>query len=152
MEEPGFIKMKSNSEVASRKSRVKTCDLRPCDLRVYSFRIIRPSKFLLTIFFSTCLYLNFNCQSSSQTMETRGTVKGILLDQSGKPVNDAVVMIASGSSTFNDIASVSNESGEFRLSNVVIPGKYVLQIQNNGQQKRKEVDIQNKDSVISITF
>ncbi len=85
-------------------------------------------------------------------METRETVKGILLDQSGKPVNDAVVMITSGTGEFNDIASVSGDSGEFRLSNVVIPGKYVLQIQNNGQQKRKEVDIKNKDSVISITF
>lgn len=85
-------------------------------------------------------------------METRGTVKGKLVDQSGKPVSDAVIMVVSGSNSFNDIASVSNENGEFKISNVVIPGKYVLQIQNNGEQKRKEVYLQNKDSVITITF
>ena len=85
-------------------------------------------------------------------MQIRGTVKGILQDQSGKPVNDAIIMIVEGSNEFNDMASVSNETGEFRLSNVVIPGKYVLQIQNNGQQKRKEVDVQNKDLVLTITF
>jgi hypothetical protein len=82
----------------------------------------------------------------------RGTVKGILRDQFGKPISDAVVMVVGGSNEFNDIASVSGDNGEFRISNVVIPGHYILQIQNNGQQKKKEVDLQNKDSVISITF
>ena len=85
-------------------------------------------------------------------METRATVKGILRDQAGKPINDAVVMVVSGSGDFNDIASVSNDNGEFRIPNVVIPGNYVLQIQNHGQQKTKQVDIQNKDSILTITF
>ncbi|MCW3114694.1 MAG: hypothetical protein JWR18_3090 [Segetibacter sp.] len=85
-------------------------------------------------------------------MQTKGTVKGILHDQSGKPLSDAIVMIVSGSYEFNDIASVSNENGEFRLSNITIPGKYVLQIQKDGQQKNKEVDIQNKDIQIKISF
>lgn len=85
-------------------------------------------------------------------METRASVKGILRDETSKPVKDAVVMVISGSSSFNDIASVSNEKGEFKIANVVIPGKYVLQIQNNGQQIRKEVNLQDKDSVVKITF
>ncbi|MCW3109323.1 MAG: hypothetical protein JWQ09_3829 [Segetibacter sp.] len=134
-------------EVVNRKSQAKTCDFRP-----YDFRSKRGSKLIFYVLFSSCLYFNFNCHSTPKTMETRGTVKGLLHDQSGKPVSDAIVMIVSGSSEFNDIASVSNDNGEFKLSNVVIPGNYVLQIQNNGQQKRKEVDLQNKDSIINITF
>ena len=85
-------------------------------------------------------------------METRGSVKGILQDESGKPVKDAIVMIVDGSSDFNDMASVSNDQGEFNISNVVIPGRYVLQIQGNNQQKRKEVNLSSTDSVIRITY
>lgn len=85
-------------------------------------------------------------------METRGSVKGKLVDQSGKPIRDAVIMIVSGPGSFNDIASVSNDTGEFKISNVVLPGNYVLQIQTNGQQKRQEVNLQNQDSVVKITF
>lgn len=85
-------------------------------------------------------------------METRGSVKGILQDESGKPIRDAIVMIVDGSSDFNDIASVSNDEGEFYISNVVIPGRYVLQIQSNDQQKRKEVSLSSKDTVIKITY
>lgn len=85
-------------------------------------------------------------------METRGTVKGVLQDQSGKPVRDAIVMIVDGSSDFNDMASVSNDNGEFYISNVVIPGRYVLQIQGNNQHKRKEVNLASADSVVRITY
>ncbi len=85
-------------------------------------------------------------------METRGSVKGILKDESGKPVRDAIVMIVDGSSDFNDMASVSNDEGEFYISNVVIPGRYVLQIQGNDQQKRKEVNLSSTDTVIKITY
>ena len=85
-------------------------------------------------------------------METRGSVKGILQDSSGKPVKDAIIMVVDGPSDFNDVASVSNDEGEFNISNVVIPGRYVLQIQGNNQQKRKEVNLSSADSVIRITY
>lgn len=111
----------------------------------YFLRLIKSQSTILLLAF---LLLNSNCQ----TMQTKGTVKGIVHDQSGKPLNDAIVLIVSGSSEFNDIASVSNENGEFHLSNITIPGKYVLQIQKDGQQKNKEVDIQHKDLQIEITF
>jgi hypothetical protein len=80
------------------------------------------------------------------------TVKGILSDQSGRPVSDAIVMIVDGSSDFNDIASVSNEKGEFYISNVAVPGRYVLQIQNGGNQMKKEVQLTSSDSTVRITF
>ena len=85
-------------------------------------------------------------------METRGSVKGIIQDASGKPVKDAIVMVVAGPSDFNDMASVSNDQGEFYISNVVLPGRYVLQIQGNGGQKRKEVDLSSAEAVIKITY
>ena len=85
-------------------------------------------------------------------MESRGTVKGILQDSSGRPVTDAIIMIVDGSAAFNDIASVSNEKGEFFISNVVLPGRYVLQIQNNSQQKQQEVNLSANNPTVKVTF
>ena len=85
-------------------------------------------------------------------MEARSTVKGILLDSSGRPVSDAIVMIAAGDSDFNDIASVSNDKGEFYISNVSIPGQYVLQIKSSNQQIRKQVNLLSKYTVVKITL
>lgn len=85
-------------------------------------------------------------------MATKGTVKGILHDAAGRPIQDAIVMVVDGSSEFTDMASVSNEKGEFYISNVVIPGRYVLQIQRTSQQQRKEVNITSADSVLQINY
>ena len=85
-------------------------------------------------------------------MQARSTVKGILLDSSGQPVSNAIVMIAEGDSDFNDIASVSNDKGEFYISNVTIPGEYVLQIKGTNRQIRKQVNLLSKDTVVKITF
>jgi hypothetical protein len=109
-------------------------------------------KFITIILLCSFLYAHYSCNSKTKSMETRGSVKGILQDESGKPVRDAIVMIVDGSSDFNDIASVSNDEGEFYISNVVIPGSYVLQIQGNDQQKRKKVNLLSTDTVIKITY
>ncbi|HEX8460519.1 MAG TPA: carboxypeptidase-like regulatory domain-containing protein [Segetibacter sp.] len=85
-------------------------------------------------------------------MQSRGTVKGILQDKTGKPLSEAIIMIVDGTADFNDMASVSNDSGEFFISNVVIPGKYVLQIQNNNQSKKQEVNLSEDKAVIKVIF
>ena len=112
------------------------------------------SRVRLAIIILPCfiLYAQNGCNSKPNSMEARGTVKGILQDQSGKPIGEAIVMIVDGSSEFNDMASVSNDAGEFYISNVAIPGRYVLQIQSNDQQKRKEVNLSSKDTAIKIIF
>lgn len=84
-------------------------------------------------------------------METRTSVKGILQDSTGRPVAHAVVMITGGSHEFNDLASVTNDSGEFYLSNVVVPGSYMLQIEGNSQSKTKEVTLSDS-TPIRLTF
>jgi len=110
------------------------------------------AKFIIIILLCSFFYTHYNCNSKTKSMETRGSVKGILQDESGKPVRDAIVMIVDGPGDFNDIASVSNDKGEFYISNVVIPGRYVLQIQGNDQQKRKEVNLSSTDTIIRITY
>jgi hypothetical protein len=109
-------------------------------------------KFIIIILLCSFFYTHYNCNSKTKSMETRGSVKGILQDELGNPVRDAIVMIVDGPSEFNDMASVSNDEGEFNISNVVIPGRYVLQIQANNKQKRKEVNLSSTDTVIKITY
>lgn len=114
--------------------------------RVKSTLIILLSLFVLLFVSSACKYLKKN------SMEKRASVKGILINKQGLPVADAVVMIKDGSHEFNDIASVSNELGEFFVSDIVIPGKYVLQIEQDSGSFLKEINVQSADSVISINL
>lgn len=83
-------------------------------------------------------------------MANRSSIKGILTHKNGGPVADAVVMIKAGSYEFNDIASVSNDQGEFYVSDIVIPGRYTLQIQGESVTVTKEIDIQTPDTIIYI--
>ena len=92
-----------------------------------------------------------SCQVKQNKMESRTSVKGILQDSAGKPLPNAVVMITGGSHSFNDMASITNDSGEFYLSNIVVPGNYTLQIEANNESKRKEVTVSGTD-VIRIRF
>lgn len=97
------------------------------------------------------LFLPFACKPKQPKMETRLSIKGFLKDAAGRPVRDATVMIADGNHEFNDMASITNDSGEFRLSNVVVPGTYTLQIEANNESKRKQVNLTGAD-VITIKF
>lgn len=85
-------------------------------------------------------------------MERRSSIKGILTNKTGGPMADAVIMIKEGSHEFNDIASISNDQGEFYVSDIVIPGKYTLQIKGKNATVFKEIDIQNSDTIIYIKF
>jgi hypothetical protein len=107
---------------------------------------IRAARFIIVLF---CFFIviGTQCKTKTAPMETRSSVKGILSDSTGSPVKGAVVMIADGSHEFTDMASVTNDSGEFYLSNIVIPGRYVLQIQSNNGSKRKEVNLTNNDTI-----
>jgi hypothetical protein len=86
------------------------------------------------------------------TMVTTGSVKGILKNKQGMPVADAAVMIKEGSHEFNDMASISNEQGEFFVSGIAIPGRYVLQINHSSGTTTKEINVQSADTVIVINL
>jgi hypothetical protein len=109
----------------------------------------RAAFFLLLLF--PFLFVTATCKPKKAHMETRISVKGILQNTTGQPVKDVIVMIAGGSHEFNDMASVTNDSGEFYLSNVVVPGNYTLQIQGDSQSIKKEVHLTDS-STIRITF
>ena len=110
--------------------------------------MMKTGPVLLALFF---ILLFAHCKQKSSNMETRTSVKGILLNASGKPMKDAIVMIAQGSHSFNDIAAVTNDSGEFYLSNIVVPGNYTLQINTDSGSVQKQVSLQS-DEAIHLTY
>lgn len=82
-------------------------------------------------------------------MQTAKSIKGILLDSSGKPAANAVIMVIDAPQEFSDIASVSNEHGEFSLLDSK-PGKYTIQINHDNILVNKEVIIKPNDTTIII--
>jgi hypothetical protein len=112
--------------------------------------IILSSCFLVAVIITSITsLLQFK---NENIMPVRSSVKGIIHSQTGQPVEGAIVMITKGSHEFNDMASVSNEKGEFFVSNIVIPGRYVLQIGYNGNSITKEINVQSADTIISVVF
>jgi hypothetical protein len=112
---------------------------------------------LLTIILSSCflagvIIINLLQFKKETKMPLRSSVKGIIHNQAGQPVEGAVIMIKEGTYEFNDMASVSNEKGEFFVSNIVIPGRYVLQIETNSNSITKEINVQSADTVFHINF
>ncbi len=67
----------------------------------------------------------------------------------GKPVEGAIVMIAEGSYQHSDMASQTDEQGNFSLPNIQVPGTYTLLINYNNESKRVTLNI-TKDSVLKI--
>jgi Carboxypeptidase regulatory-like domain len=111
---------------------------------------------LWVIILSSCFFaaviITGLLQFKKEKMPTRSSVKGIVENHTGQPIEGAVVMIKEGTYEFNDMASVSNEKGEFFVSNIVIPGRYVLQIEHNSNSVTKEINVQSADSIIKVVF
>lgn len=114
--------------------------------RVSLFKIILPS-FILFLLIAGCYQW-----STEKKAHTMGSVKGIIQYKDGRPVEDAVIIVKEGTGTFHDIASVSDGLGGFYVSGIVIPGRYVLQVQHNNGSFIKEVDIQSDSMVIRISL
>lgn len=80
-------------------------------------------------------------------MSTRTSVQGVVHNASGQPVKDAAVMIVAGPAEFNDIASITNDNGEFSLSNIEVPGTYTLQIQGAQASITRQVHVSGNDTL-----
>ncbi|MEO6732979.1 MAG: hypothetical protein ABIN01_17275 [Ferruginibacter sp.] len=109
-------------------------------------RVILPTSIILLVM------AGYFILSKEKHMQTSSSIKGIIQNKAGRPVADAIVMIKEGSHEFNDIASVSNEKGEFFVSGIVIPGRYVLQIQQDSNTVTKEINIQSADTIIRVNI
>jgi hypothetical protein len=83
-------------------------------------------------------------------MPEKKSVKGILHDQQGKPVADAVIMVTDSSHSLPDIASNSDEKGEFYLDNLILPGSYTILINHHGISARKTIRLDETDSVFTV--
>ncbi len=116
-----------------------------------SGRVKLPALILLSLISAIFIIVFFQTNKKSK-MQTTGSVKGILKNKQGMPVADAAVMIKEGSHEFNDMASVSNGQGEFFVSGIVIPGRYVLQIEHSSGTTVKEINVQSNDTLIVINL
>ncbi len=116
------------------------------------WRRVKLTAIILLSLISIFFIIVFFQDDKKNNMQTTGSVKGILKNKQGKPVADAAVMIKEGSHEFNDIASISNGLGEFFVSGIVIPGRYVLQIEHSSGTTVKEINVQSKDTLIVINL
>ncbi|HEY8896321.1 MAG TPA: carboxypeptidase-like regulatory domain-containing protein [Niastella sp.] len=87
-----------------------------------------------------------NYMTAGNTTSVRGVV---YKSATGNPVEGAIVMIAEGSYQHSDMASQTDEQGNFSLPNIQVPGTYTLLINYNNESKRVTLNI-NKDSVLRI--
>lgn len=84
-------------------------------------------------------------------MSTNASISGKVFDaSSGEPVPNAIIMITGGTHEHPDIASQSDEDGNFALPSLEIPGTYNLLINNNNVSKELTINIDNKDTVLKI--
>lgn len=87
-----------------------------------------------------------NYMTAGSTTSVRGVV---YKSATGTPVEGAIVMIAEGSYQHSDMASQTDEQGNFSLPNIQVPGTYTLLINYNNESKRVTLNI-TKDSVLKI--
>ncbi|MEO5681150.1 MAG: carboxypeptidase regulatory-like domain-containing protein [Chitinophagaceae bacterium] len=83
-------------------------------------------------------------------MPVKKSVKGIVHDQGGNPVADAIVMVTGSAHPMQDIASSSDDQGQFYLDNLELPGSYTIQINHEGKIITKTISLQQTDSVFTI--
>ena len=87
-----------------------------------------------------------NYMTAGSTTSVRGVV---YKSATGTPIEGAIVMIAEGSYQHSDMASQTDEQGNFSLPNIQVPGTYTLLINYNNESKRVTLHI-TKDSVLKI--
>jgi hypothetical protein len=83
-------------------------------------------------------------------MPIKKSVKGIVYDKLGRPAADAVIMITGSSHSLPDIASSSDEKGQFYLDNLELPGSYTILINYEGTGTRKTISLNEADTVFTV--
>ena len=101
---------------------------------------------ILLLYFSGC----HQTVKNKNVMPVKKSIKGILQDQQGKPVADAVIMVTGSPHSLPDIASSTDEQGQFFLDNLQLPGSYTIQINYAGGSINKVVNLQEADSVFTV--
>jgi hypothetical protein len=110
--------------------------------RIIILKIRRIAIAVLLIFFCAC--------NQQHKMPIKKSIKGVAVDSNGIPMRDATVMIVDGSHTFTDMASLTNDKGEFYLDNVMLPGSYTIQVMHNGVSVRSTFSLSDTDTEIII--
>ena len=85
-------------------------------------------------------------------MPHQASIKGIVTDSNGQPLSEVIVMVTDGPYEFPDIPSVSNEKGEFYLSNIYVPGRYRIQFRSTDSSIDRSVQISSENEVLNIVL
>ncbi len=89
-------------------------------------------------------------QPTPQTMQTY-SIEGVVTDQSGLPISGVMVAIVDGTSSYPDIAAVTNDKGEFSFGPLK-SGEYTVQAMREGQSKQVKASVKNENVKMTIRF
>ncbi|MFT3935334.1 MAG: carboxypeptidase-like regulatory domain-containing protein [Chitinophagaceae bacterium] len=101
---------------------------------------------ILLLYFSEC----DETVKNKNIMPVKKSIKGILIDQQGKPVFDAVITVAGSAQSLPDIASSTDEKGQFFIDNLQLPGSYTILINYMGESTSKVISLREADSVFTV--
>jgi hypothetical protein len=112
----------------------------------------RKGWLMISVILSCFLIAYWLIKSNNFYMTTGNTtsVRGVVYKSAtGAPVEGAIVMIAEGSYQHSDMASQTDEQGNFSIPNIQVPGTYTLLINYGTGSKRVTMNI-TKDTVLKI--
>jgi protocatechuate 3,4-dioxygenase beta subunit len=79
-------------------------------------------------------------------------VTGVVQDESGVPLPGATVYIVSGTGSWPDIAALTNDRGEYKLSGMN-PGSYVVEVHHDDfVSASASVGVSEEPSRVDITL
>lgn len=94
------------------------------------------------------LILSHCGQPTPQTMQTY-SIEGIVTDRSGLPMPGVMVAIVDGTSSYPDIAAMTNNKGEFSFG-PLNNGEYTVQAFREGLSKQAKASIKNENVKMTI--
>jgi hypothetical protein len=108
---------------------------------------------LLILLAAGCTGVFFSCETNTTTPVNKRlfAVEGIVQDTGHKPIQGAVAAIVKGTSSWPEIAAITDENGRFSLSGLE-RGTYSIQIIFSEQQSEQEVVLHDSDTTLQITL
>jgi Carboxypeptidase regulatory-like domain len=83
-------------------------------------------------------------------MTVQKSIVGHVYDAQGRAAANAIVMVSGSTAAVTDIASSADETGQFYLDNLSLPGVYTLQINYQGNLVKRTVTLTETDSAVTI--
>jgi hypothetical protein len=79
-------------------------------------------------------------------------IKAQLMDGGQKPIKDALVSIATGPDSFQDIAASTDAQGFFQLTAGKKSGIYTLSVHHKGNHKSFAIELPQKETLLKLQY